>query len=44
MNLRRNEILSCELVSPSSGYGPMLGSYDHGNDLSGSIKGREFFE
>jgi hypothetical protein len=29
----------CELDSSSSGYGLVAGSCEHGNELSGSIKG-----
>jgi hypothetical protein len=32
----------CELDSSGSGQGPMVGSFEHSNEPSGSIKGREF--
>jgi hypothetical protein len=35
--------ISCmSLNASSSGQGPVAGSYEHGNEPSGSIKGREF--
>jgi hypothetical protein len=32
------------LDSSGSGYGQVVGSYEHGNEPSGSIKGGEFFD
>jgi hypothetical protein len=32
-----------KLDSANSGQGPMVGSSEEGNELSGSVKGREFF-
>jgi hypothetical protein len=34
----------CGLYLSSSGYGPMAGSCEHGNEPSGSIKGGEFLD
>jgi hypothetical protein len=34
----------CLLDSSGSGQGPVAGSFDHGNDISGSIKGGEFLD
>jgi hypothetical protein len=34
--------LGCELHLCRSGYGPMAGSCEHGDQPSGSIKGGEF--
>jgi hypothetical protein len=34
----------CGLDSSDSGYGPAAGSCEHGNEPSGSIKGREFLD
>jgi hypothetical protein len=34
----------CGVDSSVSGYGPMAGSYEHSNELSGSIKGGEFLD
>jgi hypothetical protein len=41
---RRKMIRSCGQVSFGSGRGPLRGSYEHGNEISGSIKGGEFLE
>jgi hypothetical protein len=41
-NIRMDRVRSCELDSAGSGYGPVAGSYEHGNEPSGSIKGEEF--
>jgi hypothetical protein len=35
---------SCGLDSSGSGWGPMAGSCEHGNERSGSIKGGEFLD
>jgi hypothetical protein len=32
----------CGLVSSDSGYGPVVGSCEHGNEPSGFIKGEKF--
>jgi len=32
----------CGLDAPGSGYGPMAGTCEHGNESSGSTKGGEF--
>jgi len=34
----------CGLDTSGSGYGPVVGCCAHGNEHSGSIKGREFFD
>jgi hypothetical protein len=34
----------CGLHACGSGYGPVAGSSEHGNEPSGSIKGREFLD
>jgi len=34
----------CELDSYDSEYGPVIGSCEHGNEPSGSIKGGDFFD
>jgi hypothetical protein len=36
--------VGCGLVSPASGYGPVVGSCELGNEPSGSIKGGEFLD
>jgi hypothetical protein len=36
--------LGCELDSSGSGYGPVLGSCEHGNESSGSIKCGQFHD
>jgi hypothetical protein len=35
------QMSGCEVDSSGLGYGPVAGSYEHGNECSGSIKGRE---
>jgi hypothetical protein len=35
---------SCGLDSSDPGYGPVAGSCEHGNESSGSIKGRKFLD
>jgi hypothetical protein len=35
---------SCGLESAGPGEGPIAGSCEHDNELSGSIKGREFLD
>jgi hypothetical protein len=34
----------CGLDAPGSGQGPIAGPSEQGNELSGSIKGREFLD
>jgi hypothetical protein len=34
------KMLGCELDSFGLGYGPVAGSYEHGNESSSSIKGK----
>jgi len=34
----------CRLDSSDSGYEPVAGSYENGNESSGSIKGEEFLD
>jgi hypothetical protein len=34
----------CGLDSSGSGQGPVVGSWEHDNEPSGSIKGGEFFD
>jgi len=34
----------CELDAYGSGKGPVAGSCEHGNELSGSITGEEFLD
>jgi hypothetical protein len=34
----------CELVSSGSGWGPVEGSCEHGNEPSSSIRGGEFLD
>jgi hypothetical protein len=33
------KVWKCGLVASSSGQGPVAGSYEHGNEPSGSLKG-----
>jgi hypothetical protein len=35
---------SCGLDISGSGYGPMVGFCEHGNEISGSIKGGDFLD
>jgi hypothetical protein len=39
-----NRVGGCELDSSGSGYGPVVGCSEYGNDPSGFIKGREFLD
>jgi len=39
-----NKFGGCEMDSSGSGLGPMAGSYEHGNERLGSIKGGEFLD
>jgi hypothetical protein len=41
---RRNRVESCGLDASDSGQGQLAGSYERGNEPSGSIKGGEFVE
>jgi hypothetical protein len=38
----RNKVVSSGLDSSGSGEGPVAGPYEHGNESSGSVTGREF--
>jgi hypothetical protein len=38
------QVERCEMDASGSGYGPVAGSCEHGNEPSGSMKGREFFD
>jgi hypothetical protein len=42
MDLRETEWGRCELDASGSGQGQVAGCREHGNELSGSIKGGEF--
>jgi hypothetical protein len=44
MDLRENRVGMCELVAAGSGQGPMVGSFEHGNEPSVSINSGEFFD
>jgi hypothetical protein len=35
---------NCGLDASDSGYRPVAGSYEHGNELTGSIKGGELLD
>jgi hypothetical protein len=37
-------LISKQKYETCSGYGPVAGSYEHCNELSGSIKGGEFVD
>jgi hypothetical protein len=43
-DLRGSRVGSCGLDACGSGYGPVAGSCEHGNDISGSLRGGEFLE
>jgi len=40
----KNKVGKCELDSTGAGHGPMVGSDEHSNEISGSIKGGEFLD
>jgi hypothetical protein len=42
MDLKRNRVGWCGVDPYGSGYGPVVGSCEHGNEPLGPIKGREF--
>jgi hypothetical protein len=42
--IEENRVWRCGLTSSGSGWGPVAGSCEHGNEPSGSIKGREFLD
>jgi len=44
MDIKRNRVGYCGLDSSGSGQGPAAGSCQHGNEPSGSIKGKEFLD
>jgi hypothetical protein len=44
MNLEEIRMWECELDSSGPGQGPVVGSYDHGNESSGFIKSWEFHD
>jgi hypothetical protein len=37
-------VRNCGLDSSGSGYGPVAGSFEHGNEPSGSLKGEGFLD
>jgi hypothetical protein len=39
-----NTVGKCALNSSGSGYGPVAGCYEHGNEPSDSMKGGEFLD
>jgi hypothetical protein len=42
-NIQPSEV-RCEVDSAGAEYGPVAGSYEHGTESSGSIKGGEFLD
>jgi hypothetical protein len=44
MNLRGNRVRRCGLDASGTGLGPVIGSCEHGNEPSGSIKGEELLD
>jgi len=43
MDFREKVLGRCGLVASRPGYGPVAGCCEHGNEPSGSIKARNFF-
>jgi hypothetical protein len=44
IGLTGSRVGTCGLDASGSGQGSAVGSCEHGNELSGSIKGREFLD